>query len=52
MMEAIRHLSDGTIGDVYMARALCYKWRPSIGHAKEEPFRPALTMTCGLALRR
>jgi len=37
MMEAIRHLSDGTIGDVYMARALCYKWRPSIGHAKEEP---------------
>jgi predicted dehydrogenase len=37
MIEAIHHLSDGTIGDVYMARALCYKWRPSIGHAKEEP---------------
>jgi predicted dehydrogenase len=37
MIEGIKHLSDGTIGDVYMARALCYKWRPSIGHAKEEP---------------
>src|SRR5213592_3405577 len=23
MLEAIHHLSDGTIGDVYMARALC-----------------------------
>ena len=37
VMEAIKHLSDGTIGDVYMARAICYKWRPSIGQAKEEP---------------
>jgi predicted dehydrogenase len=37
MIEAIQHLNDGTIGDVYMARALCYKWRPSIGHATEEP---------------
>src|SRR6202162_5241551 len=36
MIEAIHHLSDGTIGDVYMARALCYKWRPSIGHATPE----------------
>ncbi len=36
MIEAIKHLSDGTIGDVYMARALCYKWRPSIGHAPQE----------------
>jgi predicted dehydrogenase len=37
MLEAMKHLSDGTIGDVYMARGLCYKWRPSIGYAKEEP---------------
>jgi predicted dehydrogenase len=36
MIEAINHLSGGTIGDVYMARALCYKWRPSIGHATPE----------------
>ena len=34
MLEAMKHLQDGTIGDVYMARGLCYKWRPSIGHAE------------------
>jgi hypothetical protein len=37
MTQAIAHLGDGTIGDVYMARALCYKWRPSIGNAPQEP---------------
>jgi predicted dehydrogenase len=37
MLEAMKHMRDGTIGDVYMARALCYKWRASIGHASEEP---------------
>jgi predicted dehydrogenase len=37
MIEAIHHLSDGTIGDVYTARALCYKWRASIGRAEPEP---------------
>src|SRR2546425_10107019 len=36
MMEAIQHLHDGTIGDVYMARAPCYKWRPSIRRAEGE----------------
>jgi predicted dehydrogenase len=37
MLEAMKHLQDGTIGDVYMARGLCFKWRPSIGHALQEP---------------
>src|ERR1051325_5561678 len=37
MLEAIKHLSDGTIGDVYMARALCFKWRNTIGKAQPEP---------------
>jgi predicted dehydrogenase len=37
MIEAIRHLRDGTIGDVYMARALCFKWRNTIGKAPQEP---------------
>ena len=36
VIEAIGHLRAGTIGDVYLARALCYKWRPSIGRAKVE----------------
>jgi predicted dehydrogenase len=37
MLEAMKHLTDGTVGDVYLARAICYKWRGSIGHAPEEP---------------
>jgi predicted dehydrogenase len=37
MVEAIHHLQSGTIGDVYMARALCFKWRDTIGHAPVEP---------------
>jgi predicted dehydrogenase len=36
MSEAIQHVKDGTIGNVYMARALCYKWRDTIGHAQPE----------------
>jgi predicted dehydrogenase len=35
--EAKRRLSEGIIGDVYMARGLCFKWRDTIGRAKEEP---------------
>ncbi|MGH9742447.1 MAG: Gfo/Idh/MocA family oxidoreductase [Candidatus Acidiferrum sp.] len=37
MIEAIHHVNDGTIGDVYLARAICYKWRDTIGHALPEP---------------
>ncbi|MDR0756499.1 MAG: Gfo/Idh/MocA family oxidoreductase, partial [Tannerella sp.] len=29
--EAIRHLRDGLVGRVYMARGLVYRWRPDIG---------------------
>jgi predicted dehydrogenase len=29
--EAIQHLRAGLIGDVYLARGLCYKWRDTIG---------------------
>src|SRR5258705_147930 len=36
MLEAIQHLNDGTIGEVYMVRVLCYKWWLSIGHAEVE----------------
>jgi predicted dehydrogenase len=36
MIEAIHGLHDGVIGDVYLARALCYKWRGTIGHATPE----------------
>ena len=35
VMEAIKFLHDGGIGDVYMARALCYKARDSYGIAQD-----------------
>ncbi len=35
--EAVQKLRDGVIGDTYMARGLCYKWRDTIGRAAVEP---------------
>lgn len=34
---AVRHLREGLIGDVYMARGLCFKWRDTIGRKPAEP---------------
>ncbi len=31
IQEAIEKIREGVIGEVYMARGLCYRWRPSIG---------------------
>ncbi|MBI5684323.1 MAG: Gfo/Idh/MocA family oxidoreductase [Verrucomicrobia bacterium] len=30
-------LQDGGLGEVYMAKGLCYKWRKTIGHFEDEP---------------
>ncbi|MCC6365760.1 MAG: Gfo/Idh/MocA family oxidoreductase [Bryobacterales bacterium] len=35
--EAVQHMRDGLIGDVYMARGLCFKWRDTIGRKSVEP---------------
>jgi predicted dehydrogenase len=35
--EVAQKLRDGIIGEVYMARGLCYKWRDTIGHTPPEP---------------
>jgi len=35
--EAVAKLREGVIGDVYMARGLCFKWRDTIGHTPDEP---------------
>ena len=35
--EAIAHLRDGLVGDVYLSRGLCYKWRDTIGRKPIEP---------------
>jgi predicted dehydrogenase len=37
VLEAMHQMRSGLIGDVYMARGLCYKWRDTIGHTPEEP---------------
>jgi len=37
IQEAIKHLNDGLIGEVYLSRGLCYKWRPTIGHTPVSP---------------
>ncbi|HEY3837900.1 MAG TPA: Gfo/Idh/MocA family oxidoreductase [Bryobacteraceae bacterium] len=40
--RAIELLRQGTIGDVYMARGICYKRRPSIGHKPDGPVPPGV----------
>lgn len=37
IQEAIQHLKDGLIGEVYLARGLCYRWRGSIDKLEYEP---------------
>ncbi len=37
VIEGIEKMRGGLIGEVYMARGLCYKWRKSIGRAAAEP---------------
>lgn len=37
LKEAVQKLREGVIGDVYLTRGLCYKWRDTIGRAKPEP---------------
>ena len=37
VQNAMKQIRDGLIGDVYLSRGLCYKWRDDIGHAPAEP---------------
>jgi len=37
LREAMQKLKEGVIGDVYMARGLCYKWRDTIGKKPDGP---------------
>src|SRR5258706_12588444 len=37
VMEAIQKLREGLIGDVYLARGLCFKWRDTIGRTPVGP---------------
>jgi predicted dehydrogenase len=40
VQQAIKFLHDGGIGEVYMARGLCFKPRPSIGRYPDGPMQP------------
>jgi len=37
LREAMQLLRDGVIGDVYMSRGLCFKWRDTIGKKQDAP---------------
>jgi len=37
VQEAIRQMREGLIGDVYLSRGLCFKWRDTIGRKPVEP---------------
>jgi predicted dehydrogenase len=37
VMDGIKKIQNGLLGDVYLARGLCFKWRHTIGHAPVSP---------------
>jgi len=37
IVDSMNQMRDGLIGNIYMSRGLCYKWRDTIGHALPEP---------------
>jgi predicted dehydrogenase len=41
-MKAIAAMQQGLIGKIYMAKGLCFKRRPSIGHTPDAPTPPGL----------
>jgi len=41
-MRAMEALHGGAIGDIYLAKGLCFKRRASIGHAEDEPTPPGV----------
>jgi hypothetical protein len=41
-VEGIQKIRQGLIGELYLARGLCYKWRDTIGRAATEPVPPGV----------
>ena len=37
MREGVQRMREGLIGELYMAKGMCYKWRDTIGHTHDEP---------------
>lgn len=42
LQEAVQSMREGLLGEVYMARGLCFKWRDTIGHTPVEPVPPGV----------
>jgi len=40
--EAMEFMRNGGLGEVYMAKGTCYKWRDTIKHTPEEPVPPGV----------
>ncbi len=38
--SAIKFMKDGNLGEVYMAKGICYKWRDTIGKFPDGPHEP------------
>jgi predicted dehydrogenase len=41
LQEGVQQMRDGLLGEVYMARGLCFKWRDTIGKKEDEAAAPA-----------
>ena len=42
LQEGVKRMRDGELGEVYMARGLCYKWRDTIGKTPPSPVPPGV----------
>jgi predicted dehydrogenase len=42
VMEAVKKVQDGLLGDVYLSRGLCFKHRDTIGHTPISPVPPGV----------
>jgi predicted dehydrogenase len=42
VQEAIKQMRQGLIGDIYLSRGLCFKFRNTIGHKPVEPVPPGV----------
>ncbi len=37
VQSAVKQMREGLIGDIYLSRGLCFKWRDTIGHTPTQP---------------
>src|SRR5438132_5112982 len=42
MQEAVKRIREGVIGDVYLSRGLCFKWRDTIGRTPVSAVPPGV----------